>query len=240
MILLAYALAAVVKGAIGVGTPLIVVPMLSAMLGLPSTVASLTFPLIVSNIWHVWEFRAARRDLSFLPVFMIGAGAGIGFGTWGLVSFDPAPIMITVGLMVLAYLALTLVAPHLSLSKRAGHILAPLTGAGSGFMQGLSGISAPISLTFLSALRLDRPQFIFAASATFLTFAFVQLVSLRLAGVMTNTMAGLSLLAAIPTLAFMPLGSMLGRRISTQAFRHVVLALLFLLALRMIYQGITL
>jgi len=239
-ILIAFALAAIVKGAIGVGTPLIAVPLLSTRLGLPETITLLTIPLVVGNCWHVWEYRSARRDLRFLPSFLICAGAGVGIGTWGLVSLDPAPLRVGIGIMVLIYLATTLALPNLTLSHIAGRKLAPLVGAGSGILQGMTGISAPISLTYLSALQLTRPQFILSASSVFLTFALIQSVTLSLAGIMTLKLLALSAMAAGVMPVFLPLGGVLGRRISPKVFRQIVLALLLVLAVRMIHQGISL
>lgn len=239
MILLAYGVAAVVKGAIGIGTPFIVVPLLAPQLGLPVSVAVLTFPLLSANIWQMWDYRATARGLRFLPPFLLGAAAGLGFGTYGLVTIDSGPLMVFIGCLVMIYLGLNAALPNLRISRPAGQRLAPFAGIGAGIIQGLSGISAPISLTFLSALRLERGEFIFAASAAFLVFGMVQFVTLSAAGVMTGHVALLSLIATVPTLALMPLGTRLGRWLSAQTFRRAVLALLFLLALRMVYQGLS-
>lgn len=239
LVVFAYSLAALVKGAIGVGTPLVVVPLLSPQLGLPQTVATLVFPLIVANAWHVWEFREIRREMPFLTPFLVAAGLGVGVGTWGLVSLDSAPLMIVVGASVLAYLAFNLAVPGFRLVDRHAVVAAPFAGAGSGVLQGISGISAPISLTYLSAVGLERSGFIFSASATFLIFAIFQALALTVANVLTQTLALVSLLAAIPTAALMPLGGYLGRRIPPRAFRQIVLCMLFLLALRMIWQGLS-
>lgn len=237
MILLAYAIAAVVKGAIGVGTPFIVIPILSPILGLPVAVAVLTVPLLAANVWQLWQYRAVAREVPFLPRFVAASALGIGFGNWGLVSFDAAPLMIFVGLAVLTYLGLDTLMPNLRLPAATGKRIAPLTGLGSGIMHGLSGISAPISLTYMTAMRLAREQFIFSASAAFLVAGMIQSVTLSYAGVLTADVALMSLIAVVPTLALLPLGTRLGRMFSPRTFRRLVLLLLLALALRMIHQG---
>jgi uncharacterized membrane protein YfcA len=49
-----------VKGATGMGLPLVSVPALAAYLGVPHTLAILTVPLIVTNGWQVWRYFADR------------------------------------------------------------------------------------------------------------------------------------------------------------------------------------
>lgn len=237
LIVLAYAIAAVVKGAIGVGTPFIVIPILTPVLGLPVAVAVLTVPLLTANVWQLWQYRAAAPQVRFLPRFLAGSVLGIGFGNWGLVSFDAAPLMILVGVAVLAYLGLDRLMPNLRLPAAAGLRIAPLAGLGSGVMHGLSGISAPISLTYMAAMRLGREPFIFAASAAFLVAGAIQSVTLSVAGVLTGPVAVLSLIAAVPTLACLPLGTRIGRMFSARTFRRLVRLVLLGLALRMIQQG---
>jgi uncharacterized membrane protein YfcA len=238
LILIAYSLGAIVKGAIGVGTPFIVVPMLAPTLGLPMAVAVLTFPLIVANVWQMWQFRSVAPALRFLPTFLLGAACGLGFGTYGLVTINAGPLMVFIGCAVMTYLVVNIALPNLRISAKTGVRLAPFTGLGAGMMQGLSGISAPISLTFLSALRLDRAQFVFSASSAFLVFGTIQFITLTVAGVMTVQVGYLSLLASVPTLLLMPVGQRLGMWLNARTFRMAVLGLLFLLSIRMIYQGI--
>lgn len=235
----AYALAAVVKGVIGLGTPLVVVPLLSTRLGLPTTIGLLIVPMFLSNAIQAWQYRIERHHVPFLPAFVVTAGLGIGFGTWGLIWLDPEPLKLIIGVAVLVYLALSITVPNLSLSPRASFRLAPFVGIATGFLQGLSGISAPISLTYLSALHLSRARFIFTISTLFMSYSVFQFISLATAGVMTGALFAWSALATVPTLLFMPIGTRIGRRFSAAGFRYAVLALLFLLALRMIWQGLS-
>ena len=64
--------------------------------------------------------------------------------------------------------------------------VAPVVGLVSGFLQGATGISAPVSLTFMSALGFNRPQFVFAVSTLFVSFSAVQVPSLVATGILTG------------------------------------------------------
>src|SRR5690606_39913737 len=88
VMVLALAGGGMVKGATGMGLPLIALPVLTAAFGLQHAIGLMTIPLIVTNIWQVWRFRAAAGTdrLAFMPLFLVGGVVGIGIGTWALTT----------------------------------------------------------------------------------------------------------------------------------------------------------
>jgi hypothetical protein len=107
-------------------------------------------------------------------------------------------------------------------------------GAGAGLLMGASGISAPISITFLNALRLDRVAFVATISVFFATTSLPQIGLLAYYGVLTPPVAALSLAALIPILGMMPVGAYLARFLSKEAFDRIILGILTVLALRIV------
>ena len=65
---LALGVGGLVKGATGMGLPLVALPILAAFLGVQHAVALMCFPGIITNIWQVWRFRAAMWETDFLPL----------------------------------------------------------------------------------------------------------------------------------------------------------------------------
>src|SRR5690606_4573999 len=65
LVLIAVALGAgaIVKGATGMGLPLIAVPALAASFGVPHALAIMTVPILVTNIWQIWRYRAHIRGI---------------------------------------------------------------------------------------------------------------------------------------------------------------------------------
>ena len=57
VMVLALAAGAVVKGASGMGLPLIALPVITAFFGLQHAIGLMVIPLIVTNAWQVWRFR---------------------------------------------------------------------------------------------------------------------------------------------------------------------------------------
>lgn len=233
---LALAAGGVVKGATGMGLPLVALPVLTAAFGLQHAVGLMTIPLIVTNVWQVWRFRAEAQAprLAFMPWFLVGGAVGIGIGTWALTALPERLLVLALGIILLAYVALRLATPHWSLSLELARRLGPLAGIGGGTLQGATGISAPIGVTFIHAMKLERAAHVYAVSAMFLLFAVVQLPSLWIAGVMRPEWMLQGLLALIPILLFMPVGQWISGKLSRQTFDRMILVFLGVIGLKMV------
>lgn len=236
IMLVALAAGAVVKGATGMGLPLVALPVLTAVFGLQHAVGLMTIPLIVTNAWQVWRFREEARaaQLGFMPWFLVGGVVGIAIGTWALTTLPERILVLALGTILLTYVVLRLAAPHWSLSLQLAKRLGPLAGIGGGTLQGATGISAPIGVTFIHSMNLERTAHVFAVSAMFLTFSVVQLPSLWIAGVMRPEWLLQGLLALVPILVFMPLGQWASGKLSRKAFDRIILIFLGLIGLKMV------
>jgi uncharacterized membrane protein YfcA len=232
----ALAAGAVVKGATGMGLPLVALPVLTTFFGLQHAVGLMCVPLIFTNAAQVWRFRAERNDdrMAFLPLFLVGGAVGIGLGTWALTSLPERALVLGLGIILLCYVALRVIAPHFVvgplLAKRAG----PIAGMGGGILQGATGISAPIGVTFIHAMSFDRDAHVFAVSAMFLLYSAVQLPALAIAGVMQPQWLLEGVLALVPILLFMPVGQALAGRMSRKAFDRMILIFLGVIGLKMV------
>lgn len=233
---LALAAGAVVKGATGMGLPLVALPVLTTFFGLQHAVGLMCIPLIFTNAWQVWRFRAAARDdrMAFLPLFLVGGAIGIALGTWALTSLPERALVLTLGVILLIYVGLKLAAPRFVVGPALARRVGPLFGMGGGVLQGATGISAPIGVTFIHAMAMERDAHVFAVSAMFLLYASVQLPSLALAGVMRGQWLLEGLLALVPILLFMPLGQAIAGKLSRQAFDRMILIFLGLVGLKMV------
>ena len=227
---------AIVKGATGMGLPLVALPVLTAAFGLQHAVGIMAITQVLTNSVQIWQFRAARMDdrMRFLPLLLLGGGVGVVLGTWLLSSLPERVLVLSLGVLLLAYFVLKITAPHFVVSPRAALRLGPLAGLGSGICQGATGISAPIGVTFIHAMGLDRGAHVYAVSAMFLALGLVQLPSLLVAGIMERQWIFEALLAMIPILLFMPLGQRLAGKLSRKAFDRMILIFLGLMGLKMV------
>lgn len=235
VILGALSLAGFIKGAIGLGIPIVSVPVLAAVVGLPNAVALMVAPLLFTNLTQIWEFREERHRTGLMVPMLGFAVIGIGIGTSLLIRIDERYLSAVLGLFISVYALTFWLRPDTRLSERTGRRAAPFAGFASGVLQGMIGISAPVSLVFLHAMRWPRARFIFAISVMFLVFGITQTVSLSVAGLMTLQLFAYSCATLIPIMTFLFVGARVGKMFSSKTFERIVLWLLVLLALRLMW-----
>lgn len=232
------ALAGTVKGALGAGLPVVAVPVLASFFGVPFAVAVLVVPIIVTNLWQVWQFRGEAHGGAWLAWLCVFAGIGVVGGTFLLANLPERALSLVLAFSLFAYIGLRLPRPHLRIPPRLIGRVAPPIGLLSGLLIGATGISAPLSITFLASLGLTRSQFVFAVSCLFLTFVAVQAPALVIAGILTWQIFLVSVAALIPIALAMPLGNWLAARMSTRAFDYVILGLLFVVAVKLLIDAV--
>ncbi|MFM7004876.1 MAG: hypothetical protein ACKOXN_13270, partial [Limnohabitans sp.] len=62
-------LGGVTKGTLGVGLPMFAVPVMSLFIGSTQSIALVSVPVLVSNIWQVWQEGSLKASLKrFWPL----------------------------------------------------------------------------------------------------------------------------------------------------------------------------
>ena len=235
---LALGVGGLVKGATGMGLPIVALPILAAFLGVQHAVALICFPVLVTNLWQVFRLRADFWAADFLPRLMLGGLVGIALGTVIIASVPERSLSLALALVVLLYVGLRLTRPQLVLSRAHGLTFAVPAGLAAGLLQGATGIGSPVGATYIHAMRLGRTAHVFALSAMFLLFAVVQIPALAIAGVLTPKVALEGAFAVLPALMMLPVGSWLASHLSQAMFDRLVLALLLVVALQMLVRNL--
>jgi len=228
----------VLKGATGAGAPVLAVPALAAFFDVRFAVVIMLAPNLLTNAVQAWRFREHRPPASFMIPLLVGGVVGIVAGTLALKSFGTRELTLLVAFAVFGYVALRLAHPHWSLSMAAGRLLALPAGALAGVLQGAAGLSAPASITFINALQLGRDGFIATISTFFAVFTSAQVVAITASGLIRPGEIWLSLLALLPVTLAMPLGSWIGRRVDPITLDRLILALLLLIALKLVWDAL--
>ena len=223
---IALLVAGIVKGAIGSGVPVIVVPILTMLYDVQLAIALLVAPNLFSNALQVWQYRRHLLPLRFLAAFSIAGGLGIVLGTWGLVVLSPEILSLGVAGVIVLYLIIKVLKRRIALPFNiAARLVIPI-GLLAGVLQGAAGMSAPASVTFLNAMQLKRSVFIGSISVFFVAITSVQIPALLNAGILTLERFLFSILALVVILAAMPLGARLGKRLPHRWFDNLVMLLL--------------
>ncbi len=240
LLIIGVALAAggLVKGATGTGLPMVAIPVMAAFIGVPHAVAVMAIPTIATNLWLIWSHRDGASPGSSLLPFLVAGVLGVGLGTWGLVEFDDRVLSLIMAGLICGYVVLLAVKPDMRIADGLNRQIAPGVGLVSGTLQGATGMSGPVVVTYAHARRLERGGHVFLVSSIYGTFAVIQAPALFSVGILTPSRLLESALALVPILVFMWLGTRLARSFSKRTFNRVIVGVLVLMAVKLVYASV--
>ncbi len=234
---LAFFFGGLLKGATGVGAPFVAVPVMAMLFDAQFAVACFVMPNIVTNIVQFFQTRKQTSSWQLLWKFGLAGALGAGAGSYVLVSASQQWLMLTISVLMLAFVGWRIAKPQLYLSLSAGIAGAVPAGFIAGMLQGAAGISAPVSISYLSLLKLERGAFIATISFFFLSMGLVQLPALIQLRVITQELFYFSCFAILPLLCGMPAGAFLARFASAEQFNRMLLVILTALAIRLAFSA---
>ena len=221
----------------GLGT--LGVPMLS-LVASPVRAAAIVLPILLVQDWlSVWAFRrdfSSRNLIILIPSSMIGVGVG-----WLLAArVSDDAVRLAIGVISIAFVLYMLIRDRLgrALVEKPGVPSGILWGSLSGFTSFVSHSGAPPFQVYVMPQYLKPP--VFAGTAT-MFFAAVNLLKVPpyfLLGQFNRdnlfVSAGLIPVAILSTFA----GVWLTRRVSADRFYVVILALTFLIGVKLTYDAV--
>lgn len=234
-IFIAFALGGILKGATGAGAPIVTIPVMAAFYDVRIAVIIMVIPNLLTNIGQLYQFRKTILPRFFTISFALGGGIGAFLGTILLVNLPIKILTLSVASIVIIYILLKLIVPSWKLNYIKAKKLVFLMGAGGGILQGSAGLSAPISITFLNSMKLERNQFIPTISVYFGVMSIFQMPTLYYYDFLNLETVIMSCISTIVLMAFMPFGSWIAKSVSKDSFDKITLILLGFIALRIIY-----
>ena len=236
---LALILGGILKGATGAGAPVIAVPVIALYFDVPTAVAVMVLPNFITNIVQSWNFRAHLPRGPFPWLYAGGGFLGAWVGTVMLAHVSPDLLLAMVAAVVFLYVGFRLMRPDWALAQGLADRLVFPVALVAGVLQGATGVSAPVSITFLNAMKLARPVFVATISVFFLSMTLVQIPAMVWYGLLTPPRALGSAVALIPLLGAMPLGAALAKRWPPHVFDRAILILLTGLAAKLAFDALT-
>lgn len=230
VIALGLAMGGILKGATGAGMPIIAVPVIAAFYDVRLAVIIIIIPNLIINLRQLWSYRHQDVSRNLTVQLVVSGMIGAALGTYALVALPQALLTVLMVAIVFIYIALRLVRPDFVIPRTVAGKTAWIAGGLGGILQGSLGISSPAAMTFLNAVKLSRPGFIFTASAFFAAMCIPQFIVAVAYDLITTQIVILGVLAAAPLLAAVPLGDWIGKQMSALVFDRAILILLAVLA----------
>jgi len=227
-----------VKGALGLGMPVVALPILAPLIGLKSAVAVMVLPSILSNIWQALAGPALGELARRLWPFLLASQVGIWIGVGVLADADTDALEMVLGGMLAAYSAFALLTPQLPPPGRRERWMSPLAGGTGGMLFGMTGLFIVPGILYLQTLGLGRDRFVQALGLTFLTISTGLAVALGNHGLVSSEVITLSAGAVIPAFAGLWLGQRVRNRISEALFRRIFFVALLVVGVTMIAKAL--
>ncbi len=224
----------VVKGVLGIGLPLVVIPLLATVLDVPSAVALMTVPVLASNIQQMFQGKGVLWALKRFTTLIVPMLVATVIAAQFMAEVDFRTGSLVLGVIVVLFSLMQAFPLRTQLPARAERWGHPVAGVIAGFLGGLSNLFGPTLTMYLVALRLDRDEFI-AATATIFTIGSSTLyITMAINGLLTLPSLGASAIATLPVLAGVAIGNRLRGRLPEQMFRRALLLALAAIGLNLI------
>lgn len=235
IILVAVVIGAIAKAVTGMGLPLIVIPIASLFVPVEDAIVVIAFPNVLANAVLATKERHSYPDTRDLPMLASVGVCGAVLGTLLLVSIPEEPLVIAIIVSIIGYIVLFFAHPEFRVSPERSRRIAPAVGATAGLFQGAVGISGPIVASWIHSYRLPRSAHILSVTSLFFITGLAQLIVLIGTGELAGR-AGATLLACIPVLALIPIGTRLRNSISVRGFDLAIMGVLALSAAALCLQ----
>ncbi|AEF88796.1 protein of unknown function DUF81 [Delftia sp. Cs1-4] len=226
----------VVKGALGVGLPLLAVPLLSLGMAPHLAIALLSVPVLASNLWQALENGRLVSGLQRFGGLMAAQFLATVLTVRMTLSLSAAQLSTLLAAAVLLTVALMVWKPALRISAARERMVGVCVGLLSGLLGGVSSLTGPIVITYLVALQLRRDEFVGSISLIYLAGALPLYGAMLLFGRLGTVEILGSLVALVPVSAGLLAGKALRQRVDDAHFRRMLQAFLVVLALLLLFK----
>jgi len=238
-IFLAFLSGGILKGILGVGVPVVMVPILTIYFDIQTAVSTMVIPNLITNLWQSYEYKRFIGSKKILFRFTLAGAIGVMTGTVLLVNLQAAYLLLGLSGVILMFIFFRIHKPNWKLSESASKFLVIPCGLIGGALQGAAGVSAPVSVTFLSAMRLDREIFILIISTYFAGMAIIQIPILYSIGLLNIEIMLYSGFTVPIIFAGMLIGNWVSKYINDNLFETIIIGMLLVMAIRLSYRSLT-
>ncbi len=226
------------KGALGVGLPLLSIPILSLFMSVPQAVVLLTVPIMVTNLWQAVQGGNLGRVLRRFGPMALALVAGLALGTQMLVLLSERWLYVIMGGLVLTQPALRWLRPDFEVPEASQRSVGPLVAFVGGLLGGTTGLFGPLIMAYLGLLRLDKNVFTAAVAMLFAAGGVALTLFLARVGLMHGPQWLLSTLALLPVSLGIVAGQRVRARISQAQFEKALPVVMVAVGLSLLWKAI--
>jgi uncharacterized protein len=233
---LAFVLGGSVKGALGVGLPLVAVPVLSLWIPSPQAIGMMVVPVLSSNVWQAVDggrlLQSLKRFRGLITAQIIATVLTVRM----TLALSTPQMNVLLACVLLLGVAIMAFEPTLRVSPQREEAVGTGIGLFSGLLGGVSSLTGPVVITYLLSLKIDRDTFVASISVIYLSAALPLYGAMLWFHRIALTDIVLSGLAMVPMAGGLLLGKMLRQRLAEVVFRKLLLVFLTLIAVTLLLK----
>jgi uncharacterized membrane protein YfcA len=225
IVLAAVIVGSIVKAVTGMGLPIIAIPIAAMFVDIGDAVVVISLPNLLANGTLALQERRSFAETRDLPILVATGVVGAVGGTLLFVNLPEQPLVVALLVAIAAYIALFFLKPDAHTTAAQSRRWSPAVGALAGAFQGAIGISGPIVGSWIHSYRLPRSAHILSVTSLFLVSGGTQFAVLVTSGELSGRMVA-TLLACIPVMASIPIGTRLRNSFSVRGFDLAIVGIL--------------
>ena len=227
-------LAAFVKGTTGMGFPVIATPTVALLLDIRTAVTILIIPNLVMDLTQIFRGRLPYEIFRRFSGMFLSTVIGVFLGTMVLASLPLWILNLTLGIIVLSFVAANFFRPEFHIPPHQERKLSPLMGLIGGFLNGMTNAAGPVLAIYLYSLRLPKVDFVKSIATIFIVTKTSQLVAVSTWNLLNASTLKLSLTVTLVVLAGFYAGLKTQDWVNQRLFNRGLLTLLFVIGLVLI------
>jgi len=235
----AFLLAAFVKGATGLGFPLIATPMVALLLDIRVAVTILILPNLLMDVTQVFRdgfpYPILRRFKSMIGLTIVG----VFLGTMVLVLLPLWSLNLCLGIMVIVFVGSNLLKFDFTITPAAEKRLSPLIGLLSGFLNGMTNAAGPVLAIYFYSLKLEKRNFVKSVATIFMITKATQLIAVSTWNLFNRDTLTLSLQVVLFTLVGFFAGLKTQDRVNQKTFSRGLMVLLSVVGVTLIARSLS-
>ena len=231
--------AAYVKGASGMGFPLIATPTVALLLDIRIAITILIIPNIVMDVTQIFRGGFPVAVLRRFGWFSLATIIGVFLGTKVLITLPLWVLNLCLGLMVLVFVLSNWLRFEFTISPKLEKMLTVPAGLISGFLNGMTNAAGPALAIYLYHLKLPKSEFIKSIAAIFIITKLSQLVAVSTWNLFNWSTLSLSLELTVFVLLGFYGGLKTQDRINQHTFNRGLVMLLFIIGATLVLRALT-
>ena len=228
----------IVKGLIGVGLPTVTLTFLSFIFDIKESISIILLPIIITNLYQMINGKYLKQIINDTKVFQISALIFIFPGFYFLLILNSNTILIILALILIYNSILGLIKYEIKFKNFKSNYYQFSIGGMTGIVTGITGIYTMPFIFLIQSLKYKKNKTIQLMGLTFFIFSSAQFLLFSLNDLISARVLILSLVACVPILFGVYLGTILREKISETLFKLLFNIMLIVMGFLLIIKTI--